>query len=339
MDLRRPLKVKTVSRAFLVQCGYGISLAAAIAAGPMLVGVDNALSAPIAEFRDPGPGTLVHVDARNLSYDRTGTTVIATGDVVITYGDYLLNADRVTYNPKTEKIVATGNVKLTEPDGAILTAHRLELGERFKEGFVDRVAVLLVNNARIRARSAERIGGRITRFSEVTYTACEECKEDPSRPVTWEIKADRITHNKRERTIEYENAQFNLLGVPLAYVPKFSHADPTVKRKSGFLVPGFNFSSVFGFGVEVPYFWNLAPNYDLTASPLITTKQGPVMNFAWRHRLANGGYSIKPNGVYELTRDNQRSGKSRWRGSIATKGNFRLAENWTWGWPRNFDER
>ncbi len=307
-------------------------MAAAIAAGPALFGAGQALGAPVAEFRDPGPGALVHVDARNLSYDRSGTTVIATGDVVITYGDYLLNADRVTYNPKTEKIVATGNVKLTEPDGAVLTAHRLELGERFKEGFVDRVAVLLVNNARIRARSAERIEGGITRFSEVTYTACEECKEDPSRPVTWEIKADKITHNKPERTIEYENAQFNFLGVPLAYVPKFSHADPTVKRKSGFLVPGFNFSSVFGFGVEVPYFWNLAPNYDLTASPLITTKQGPVMNFTWRHRLANGGYSIKPNGVYELTRDNQRSGKSRWRGSIATKGNFRLAENWTWGW-------
>ncbi len=307
----------------------------ALAAGLALVGAglwaQSPLASPVPEFVDPGPGAPVQVDADFLSYDQTGTTVVARGNVVITYGDYTLKADRVSYNPKTEKIIAEGNVELREPDGAVLNAHRLELGERFREGFIDRVAVKLINDARITAGSAQR-GEGITDFRDVTYTACRECEEDPSRPVTWKIKADRITHNKRERTIEYENARLDFLGVPIIYVPKFSHADPTVKRKTGFLTPILRFSDEFGAGVEVPYYWNLAPNYDITFSPLITSKQGPVLKAKWRHRLANGRYSISPNGVYQFTRDSETPKNRRFRGSVNTKGDFRLAQNWTWGW-------
>ena len=290
----------------------------------------------IPEFTDPGPGAPVHVDADSLSYDRNGTTVIARGNVVITYGDYLLKADHVTYNPETNQIVAVGNVVLTEPDGAVLNAHRMELGDRFREGFVDRVAVVLVNNARINALRGRRTGGNVSTFEKVTYTACEPCKEDPSRPVTWEIKADRITHNQAERTIEYENAEFDFLGTPIAYLPYFSHADPTVKRQSGFLIPTMSVSEEFGAGVEIPYFLNLAPNYDLTLSPLLTTKQGPVMKAQWRHRLANGRYSVTPTGVYELSKKSATPGDSRFRGSIESRGDFRLGRDWTWGWDGTF---
>lgn len=290
----------------------------------------------IPEFTDPGPGAPVHVDADSLSYDRNGTTVIARGNVIITYGDYLLKADHVTYNPDTNEIVAVGNVVLTEPDGAVLNAHRIELGDRFREGFVDRVAVVLVNNARINALRGRRTGGNITTFEKVTYTACEPCKEDPSRPVTWEIKADRITHNQVERTIEYENAEFDFFGQTVAYVPYFSHADPTVKRKSGFLIPTVSVSSEFGAGVEIPYFLNLAPNYDLTLSPLLTTKQGPVMKAQWRHRLENGRYSVTPTGVYELSKKSSTPGNDRFRGSIKSNGDFRLGRDWTWGWDGTF---
>ena len=310
-------------------------VALAVAAAWLPLAVSSASAGPIPEFVDPGAGAPVSVDANSLSYDKNGTTVVARGDVIITYGDYRLKADRVTYNPKTEKIIATGNVELREPDGAVLNAHRLELGDRFREGFIDQVAVVLVNNARINARSAER-GDGVTNFRDVTYTACKKCEEDPTRPVTWKIKADRITHNKREQSIEYENARFDFLGVPIAYVPTFSHPDHTVKRKSGFLVPTASFSDEFGAGVEVPYFFNLAPNYDITFNPLLTTEQGPVLKGTWRHRLANGKYSITPTGVYQLKRDSETPGNDRFRGSVNTKGDFRLARNWTAGWDGTY---
>lgn len=311
------------------------ALAWAVTATCLSLSISTASAGPIPEFVEPGAGAPVSVDANSLTYDKNGTTVIAKGDVVITYGDYRLKADQVSYNPKTEKIVATGNVELREPDGAILNAHRLELGDRFREGFIDQVAVVLVNKARINARSAER-GDGITSFNDVTYTACKQCEEDPSRPVTWKIKADRITHNKREQSIEYEGARFDLLGVPIAYVPSFSHPDHTVKRKSGFLVPTLSFSDEFGAGVEIPYFFNMAPNYDVTLNPLLTTEQGPLLKGTWRHRLANGKYSITPTGIYELKGDSETPGNRRFRGSINTKGDFRLAQNWTAGWDGTY---
>lgn len=312
-------------------CRIGRTVAAIVLVGWLASTGAHAASA-VPEFTDPGPAAPVHVDAQTLSYDTNGTTVIARGNVVITYGDYVLKADHVTYNPETNQIVAVGNVILTEPDGAVLNAHRIELGDRFREGFVDRVAVVLVNNARINALRGRRTGGNITTFEQVTYTACEPCEEDPSRPVTWEIKADRVTHNEIEKTIEYENAQFDFLGTPIAYLPHFSHADPTVTRKSGFLIPTFAASSDFGVGVEVPYFFNLAPNYDLTVSPLLTTEQGPVMKAQWRHRLPNGRYSISPTGVYEFSPKDATPGNSRFRGSLKSDGAFRLGRDWTWGW-------
>ena len=307
----------------------------ALAAGLVLAGAglwaQVLLASPVPEFVDPGPGAPVQVDADFLSYDQTGTIVVARGNVVITYGDYTLKADRVSYTPGTEKIIAQGNVELREPDGAVLNAHRLELGERFREGFIDRVTVKLVNDARITADSARRTEG-VTDFRDVTYTACRQCEEDPDRPVTWKIKADRIRHNTQERTIEYENARLDFLDVPIVYVPKFSHADPTVKRKTGFLAPLLRFSDEFGAGVEVPYYWNLAPDYDITFSPLITSKQGPLLKAQLRHRLSSGRYSISPNGIYQFSRDSKTPKNRRFRGSINTKGDFRLARNWTWGW-------
>ena len=63
--------------------------------------------------------------------------------------------------------------------------------------------------------------------------------------------------------IYFEDARLEFFGVPLAYLPYFSAPDPTVKRKTGVLMPSYSTSSVYGLGVSVPYYWALAPDYDL----------------------------------------------------------------------------
>ena len=76
-------------------------------------------------------------------------------------------------------------------------------------------------------------------------------------------------------------------------MPYFQHADPSVKRRSGFLAPTFSNSSTLGMSVEVPYYWALAPNYDFTFHPRYYSKEGVLWQGDWRHRLANGQYTIK----------------------------------------------
>jgi LPS-assembly protein len=122
-------------------------------------------------------------------------------------------------------------------------------------------------------------------------------------------------------------------------MPYFSAPDPTVKRKSGFLMPVMNSSSSNGFGVEIPYYWALAPDYDLTFSPRLLTRQGVLLRAEFRQRLVNGAYSIRASGIYQLDKDAYlrdgsvpTPGYRDFRGSIETTGQFALSDKWTWGW-------
>ena len=80
--------------------------------------------------------------------------------------------------------------------------------------------------------------------------------------------------------------------MPVLYTPYFQHTDPAVKRKSGFLAPSFGSNSELGFLVETPYYFALAPNYDLTIAPIFTTKENAVMAAEYRHLLPN--WAIRP---------------------------------------------
>lgn len=120
---------------------------------------------------------------------------------------------------------------------------------------------------------ADRSGGNFTVFQNGVYTACAACKDDPKKPPLWQVKAARIVHDQGEKMLYFEDAKLEFLGVPLAYVPYFYTPDPTVKRKTGFLMPHALSNTKYGFGLEAPFYWALAPDYDLTLSPRITTKR------------------------------------------------------------------
>jgi LPS-assembly protein len=135
----------------------------------------------------------------------------------------------------------------------------------------------------------------------------------------------------------FEDARIEFFGVPLAYMPYLATPDPTVKRKSGVLMPIYSNSTVYGYGIEIPYYFALAPNYDLTISPRVTTKQGVLLQSEFRHRLEDGFYTIRAAGIWQLDKEYfggaaPTPGFRDFRGSIESTGKFNLTSNWTWGW-------
>ena len=188
---------------------------------------------------------------------------------------------------------------------------------------------------RFAANRAERSGSNFTVFHSGVYTACEPCKDDPTKPPKWQVKAARIVHDQTEKMMYFESARLELAGVPFAYVPYFSAPDPTVKRKTGFLVPSYSTSSIYGFGVSVPYYIALAPDYDVTFTPMITSRQGPVLQGEWRQRLMDGSYTIRATGVFQLDKSvfpTDSAGYRDWRGSVESAGQFKIGDQWVWGW-------
>jgi len=279
------------------------------------------------------------VQATEIRYDYTNNTVAAVGNVQIYYGGSTIEADEVIYDQKTKRLRAQGNVRLTEPDGKITYGQLIDLTDDYRDGFVDSLRLQTADDTRFAATRADRAKGNYTVLQNGVYTACEPCKDDPKKPPLWQVQAARIIHDESEKMLYFEDARVEFFGVPLAYIPFMSAPDPTVKRKSGFLFPTISEATQYGLGVEIPYFWALAPNYDLTMSTLLTTRQGALVDAQWRQRLLDGSYSIKAAGIYQLDpsyfagRDGADSPTARsFRGVIQTAGQFALNDKWVWGW-------
>jgi LPS-assembly protein len=284
------------------------------------------------------------VDAKEIIYNNDNNTIAAAGDVQMNYQGRTLQADKVTYDRNTGRVFAEGNARLTDSTGAVITGDRFELTDDFKNGFIDslRVVQTTVENGqtvttRFSSPRAERAEGETTTFQRGTYTACEPCKDNPEKPPLWQVKAAKIIHNDSEQTIYYEDASLELFGLPVAYLPYFWTPDPTVKRKTGFLAPRYVYSSPLGVGASLPFFWAIAPNYDLTVTPTILSRQGVLGEVEWRHRLDNGAYNIRAAGISQLDPDAfldspYGPGDRDFRGSLESAGLFYINQNWKWGW-------
>jgi len=274
------------------------------------------------------------VQATEVNYDYNNSRVAAVGSVQIYYNGSTLEADKVIYDQKTKRLHAEGNVRLTDPDGKITHANLLDLSDDYRDGFVDSLRLETADQTRMAATRADRSGGEVTIFQNGVYTACAACKDNPKKPPLWQVKGARIIHNQTEKMMYFEDARLEFFGQPIAYLPFFSTPDPTVKRKSGFLIPNYMSSNRYGVGIEVPYYFALAPDYDATLTPRYTTKQGLLMQGEFRQRLINGAYEIRAYGIRQNDPNqfNAEPGQREFRGGIDTKGQFALNDKWVWGW-------
>lgn len=280
--------------------------------------------------QEPAAGTAADFTADLVTYDPRNKLATAFGTVRIVYGPYILNASKVTFNEKTGAFTANGSVELREPNGNVLQAETLELREKFKQVFARHVKALLTNNVTIAARYARRDTNGISVFESASYTACKDCGTKNGHPL-WELTSDETTHDSNAKMLHHVNPRLKIAGHTVLAAPRWSHPDPSVKRKSGFIQPNISGGKAFGVGVTVPYFVATAPNHDLTISPMFTTKQGPVMDVEWRHRLASGQYNVRGYGVYQLNPE-ETSDPSKIRGAIRTAGEFDINDDWSWGW-------
>ncbi|SKA28781.1 LPS-assembly protein LptD [Consotaella salsifontis] len=280
-------------------------------------------------------GAKMLLEADTVTYDTDAQTVSATGGVRIDYGGYKLVARQVTYNQKTNRLIADGDVELQQPDGNKVYADHADLTEDFTDGFVQALRIETPANTRFAAAEAVRRNGDETTFERGLYTACEPCREHPERAPLWQVKARKIVWDQKEKEVRYYGAHFEVFGAPIAYMPYFQSPDPTVKRKSGFLMPQFRSSSKLGYGASVPYFWAVSDSSDLTVTGTYFSKQGFLGEAEWRQALSNGYYTFQAAGISQRSPDefldntpDDRDG--RWM--VASRGEFELSDRWVFGW-------
>ena len=136
------------------------------------------------------------------------------------------------------------------------------------------------NDPRFRGLSASSKSG-ITTINKGLFTSCKKNNKCPP----WSIQADKITYDENKKQINYDNALVKVYDIPVLYFPKFFHPGPTVKRQSGFLVPYINNSNILGSSVQIPYFFILSDNKDLTFKPTLFDKN--IFMFQNEYRQQN----------------------------------------------------
>ncbi len=268
----------------------------------------------------------VTFQADRLTYDRDSGIVTATGNVEAWQNDHVLRADTVTYDRNTNVAAATGHVALLEPDGQVLFSDYAELTGGLREGVLKGIRARLAANGRLVANGARRTGGLINELSRIVYTTCNLCKEDPSSPPLWDIRATSAVQDGEKKRIEYRDATLDIYGYPVAYFPYFWHADPSVKRESGFLVPSVGSSSKIGVFAAAPYYWVLDDQSDVTLTPLVASKEGPNLSALYRRRFNDG--TVRLDGAFGYDR-------GKLQGDIFARGTFAYNDTWRYGFDIN----
>ena len=184
--------------------------------------------------------------ADEVQYDEPNSIVRAIGSVELVQAGRILYADEIIYHLNTDRVEAAGNVALNEVNGDTYFADSLELEDKMKDGFVRGLSGALADGSRFSAETAQKIADLKIIMNKAQYTACEPCRGNPDKPPIWQIKARNVTHHKDEARVSYNDATFEVAGLPVAYLPYFSHPDGSIDRKSGFLTPTIGFDSDLG---------------------------------------------------------------------------------------------
>ena len=124
---------------------------------------------------------------------------------------------------------------------------------------------------------------------------------------------------------------------PFSTCPIFPRQTRPSTRRRAYLAPALVSGGNLGYGMSLPYFIDLAPNYDLTLTPTFLSKQGLLGEIDWRQRLSNGMYNIQATGIDQAQPGvfpafPYGAGDTRLRGSIQSSGNFFLNDMWQFGW-------
>ncbi len=203
---------------------------------------------------------------------RTELDTTLEGDAMLRRGDTVIRADRIDYYQPADQARASGQVRINR-NGDRYEGSLLELKVDAFEGFFTEPRYrFLKNDAHGQASRIDFLGERHAVIHDATYTTCQR-EPGPGWLPEWILTAESIRIDQDEETGYATGAMLRFYGVPVLPVPALSFPLSS-KRKSGFLPPTVAVDNVSGVMVTTPYYWNIAPNRDMTVSPTLMSKRG-----------------------------------------------------------------
>ena len=246
------------------------------------------------------------ISADKIIYNRSNQQLNTFGNSKLTDEKIgTLFAERFEYNLDKQSILADRKVKFIDKDKNTYYFSKLNSDDKFKEIIgTDIIAELnkdlLKSGDKFNEFIEPRFSGKsatlknnITIVQDAQFTTCKRTNEAEGCAY-WNLKAGQLIHDKEQKKLTYKNVSLDLNSIPVIYVPYFSHPDPTVKRREGFLAPSFSsLGGDIGTTIKIPYFYPLSESADFTVSPVYYFKQNPLLLGEYRERFNNGDLVIE----------------------------------------------
>jgi LPS-assembly protein len=271
--------------------------------------------------------------ADTISYENEADIVTAAGDVRMVRSLDRVRADKIIWNRKTGQVRAEGNVSAINANGDTLYGDVAILEDTLKDGIVENLLLVLADGARLAARSSKRTND-VTTLNDAAYSPCPVVDSDncPRKP-SWQISAVKIIHDPIRKEIIFKGARLEMFGVPLFVVPTLSQPLGTDGR-SGFLIPAIQYTRTNGLEVELPYYFRLKSNRDLTVTPHVYSSALPAIEAKYRALTENGAYQVSGFATYGSripTATTTAATQRAFRGYFDASGRFQLDPQWSVG--------
>ena len=201
--------------------------------------------------------------------------MIAIGHAEMRKRGQSIVADWLKYLQASDEILAHGHVRV-EQNGSTMDGPRLQLQVKSNIGFMDQPVYRMADGGRGHADKLEFTGKDKYRLHKAIYTTC------PVGNDYCFLKVGELDLDQASQVGIAHDATISFKGKPILYAPWMDFPTGN-RRRSGFLAPVFGSTASGGEELTVPYYWNIAPNYDATIAPRILMKRGAMLNTEFRY--------------------------------------------------------
>jgi len=278
--------------------------------------------------------------------DQKNNTIDAIGNVELTKDDNIILSDKMTYDRGNNIIKAYGNVRVINYQNGNVVSEYADIKDDLTFGHFDQAKIIFSDGSYLTSPQITKTSETETILVRSIFSICPnpEIADDNNlagkESDAISIKAKKTTIDRDRENVQLDGAVIRIYNVPVMYAPTLSLPFPSSKRKSGFLHPSYIKTTRLGIGLIVPYYFNIAPNKDLTSTAEIyPSGSNIILNNEFRHLLKQGQYKVslevannevKPLNTVDTVNTNvQRSNtnsKARWH--LKSQGDFKLQNNY-----------
>ena len=239
-------------------------------------------------FKSVGPTKIISsdgyvVNTDSVIFNKIENTIFSenTSEIIDKEGN-IISLNNFSYETQNNIFKSAGKIKVTDNKKNTYEFSQIYIDTKKKELIgTDIKAFINDPDFKVKEKNKPRVFSNTLQlndnkktFGKSIFTLCDFREKDKCPP--WTIQATKMLHDSKKKTIYYNNAVIKVYDLPIFYLPKLSHPDPTVDRRSGFLPPSLMNSKNLGNGISLPYFWDIKHDKNLTITNNIFFTENPL---------------------------------------------------------------